>query len=392
MRRSPLASRFALTLCLATLTVGAAEVAAPAPPPAAVASRYSAAIAEARKTAEALRVAQGIPGLAAAVVVDGQVVWQEGFGMADREAARPATAQTQFRLASVSKLFTVAAAAKLVEAGKLDVDAPLRKYVPGYPEPGAAITARQLAGHLGGIRHYAPKDFFPISIDDRHFDTVTASLAIFENDPLLAPPGTQYSYTTHGYTLLAAVIEGASGKELLSYLDEAVLGPLKLSQTTADRKGAPLPNRSSFYDRDQEGKAVPARVIDPSYKWAGGGLLSTAADLARFGAAHAKPGFFTEETLRLFFTPQKTADGKETGVGFGWRVGKDEGAGLAIVHHAGNIAGGRSVLVVYRDAGLAVSLLSNLGGVPADVEAAAQSLARPFLAAAPSRENGAAGQ
>lgn len=375
MRRSPPASRLLVAVVLLALPLRAAELSSPAD------GRYAAAIAQARQAAEALRAEQGIPGLSAAVVVGGEVVWQEGFGVADQEAGRPLTPETLFRLGSVSKLFTAAAAATLVEAGRLDLDAPLQKYVPGYPGPGAAITARQLAGHLGGIRHYAPKDFFPTSIDNQHFDTVTASLAIFKDDPLVAPPGTKYEYTTFGYTLLSAVIEGAAARDFLTYLREAVLSPLGLAGITADRQGAELPARSAFYDRGQDGKVARARVIDPSYKWAGGGLLSTAADLARFGAVHCAPGFFRGETLTLFFTPQATADGKETGVGFGWRVGKDETSGLPIVHHAGTIAGGRAVLVVYRDPCLAVALLSNLGGVPAKVEDAAQGLARPFLAA-----------
>ncbi|MCP5112202.1 MAG: beta-lactamase family protein, partial [bacterium] len=95
-----------------------------------------------------------IPGLSVAVAIDGEFRWSRGFGLSDVENNVPATADTMFRLASISKPITAVAVMQLAEQGKLDLDAPIRQYVPSFPAKPWPITARQLLGHLGGIRHY----------------------------------------------------------------------------------------------------------------------------------------------------------------------------------------------------------------------------------------------
>ena len=114
---------------------------------------YAAALAQARAIV-CDRLAGKIPGLQVAVAVDGKLVWSEGFGYADLAGKVPVTAETQFRIGSVSKPLTAAAVALLYEEGRLDLDAPVQRYVPSFPDKGYPITTRQLAGHLAGIRHY----------------------------------------------------------------------------------------------------------------------------------------------------------------------------------------------------------------------------------------------
>src|SRR5712691_3853581 len=144
-----------------------------APPP----TPYAAVVARARAIACA-RLADHIPGLAVAVAVDGRIVWSEAFGYADLDAKTPATPATQFRIGSVSKPLTAAAVAQLYEQGKLDLDAPVQRYVPSFPDKGYPITTRQLAGHLAGIRNYRGDE----PLLNRHFDSVRDGLAIFEHD------------------------------------------------------------------------------------------------------------------------------------------------------------------------------------------------------------------
>ncbi len=335
-----------------------------------------AAVEASRSALEHLRAELDVPGLAVALALDGELLWTQGFGEASEGVA--AGPRTRFRLGSVSKLFTAAAAARLVQRGDLDLDVPVQEYV-DFPEGEALITTRQLLGHLGGIRHYGAKDFMGGGIDSVHFDSTQAALTIFADDPLVATPGARYAYTTFGYTLVAAVLEGATEKPFLELLQVEVFDPLGLDDLCADRAGVEVERRSSFFDRGHDGAIVPARAIDPSYKWAGGGLLGSAHDLALFGAAHVEPGFLDEETLELCFTPQATSDGVSTGVGLGWRVGQELGGRSRLVHHSGNIAGGRSTLVVYRDLGLVVALVSNLRGVPGGIDASAQALGTIFL-------------
>ena len=113
----------------------------------------------AQSLVQAYREISGVPGMAIAVAKDGKIVYQESFGSADLENISPARADTRFRLGSVSKVITIAAAARLHERGQLDIDAPLQTYVPSFPDNGKTVTIRMLAGHLGGIRHYVPADF-----------------------------------------------------------------------------------------------------------------------------------------------------------------------------------------------------------------------------------------
>ena len=307
--------------------------------------------------AEALRTKVGSPGLSAAVAVGGKVVWSEGFGLADVENQVPVRPESRFRVGSLSKLLTVAAAARLVEQGRLDLDAPVQRYVPSFPDKGQPITARQLAGHLAGIRHYIPADF--VNPPTKTYERTTDALEIFAQDPLLQPPGTKYSYSSFGYNLLGAVIEGASGKEYLGAVDELVIQPLGLRNIVADRPQPIVEHRVRFYLRDGDGALRNERPIDSSYKWPSAGYLATAEDLVRLASAHLKPGFLKADTLALLFISQKTASGEETGVGLGWRIGRDA-AGRRILHHGGAIEGGRAFVLLYPDQGVAVALLANL--------------------------------
>lgn len=337
----------------------------------------------------AFRDASRVPGLSVAIAVDGRLVFAAGFGIADLEHDVPATPGTRFRLGSTSKLLAAAATARLAQKGVLDLDADVRRYVPSFPDKGAPITARQLAGHLAGIRHYSADDYIGDIVDFRHFDTAESALSIFRDDPLRHPPGERYAYTTYGYTLLTAALEGAAGRPYLEILRDEVLDPIGMSATAADAPRAIVRNRSGYYEM-AEGERVHAQYVDPSYKWAGGGMLSTAPDLVRFGIAHASPGFLEPEMLETAMTPQTTTAGESTRVGLGWRVHRDF-ADRRMVHHEGSMGGCRSTLVVFPDEKVVIALLSNLTGTPAFVFETAQVIAAPFLAGRrPGREAQAA--
>ncbi len=338
--------------------------------PAATAEPYAAARTNAHEIGE--RLARGIPGLALAVAVDGHIVYAEGFGYADLEERVPAWPSTKFRIGSISKPLTAAALMQLLEQGKIDLDAPVQEYVPSFPDKGAKITPRLLAGHLAGIRHYKGDEFLIAS----HYDSVLDGLKIFENDPLVAPPGTAFHYSSYGFDLLSAVIESASDENFLSYMQRHVFTPLGLVDTTADQNRPIIERRSRFYEREKDGTTDNAPYVDNSYKWAGGGFLSTPEDLVRFGSALLHPGFLTENSLRLLFTSQKTNSGQETGYGMGWFVHKSK-SGQRIYEHSGGSVGGTCQLIIYPDSRVVVALLTNLGDAPwkiADVE----SIAEPF--------------
>jgi CubicO group peptidase (beta-lactamase class C family) len=326
----------------------------------AVAQRWSAARARAHAIA-CEKLAPNIPGFVFAVAVDGRIVWLEAFGYADLDAKRPTTTATQFRIGSVSKPLTAAAVAQLYENGKLDLDAPIQRYVPIFPDKGTVITTRLLGGHLAGIRHYRGNEFTL----NQPFPTVTASLAIFQNDALVAPPGTRFSYSSYGFNLLSAVVEGASGEQFLAYMSRHVFKPLGMTSTAPDRNDSLIPNRARFYDRTASGDFVLAPTVDNSYKWAGGGFLSTAEDLVRFGSAHLKPGYLKAATLELLFTPQHTASGEATPYGIGWYLATDT-LGHRTVFHGGGSVGGTTVFGVDRDSRVVIALVTNLSNARLD--------------------------
>jgi len=336
----------------------------PRPRPAA----YAAAVARARAIV-CDRLAGKIPGLQVAVAVGGKLVWSEAFGYADLAREVPVTAETQFRIGSVSKPLTAAAVALLYEQGKLDLDAPVQRYVPSFPDKGYPITTRQLAGHLAGIRHYRGDEF----LRNRHFDTVLEGLAIFQGDSLLFPPGTKFSYSSYGWNLISAVVEGAAGQDFLTYVSRNVLRPLGLTHTAPDRVDSLIPNRTRFYERGADSGFVPAPPVDNSYKWAGGGFLSTAEDLVRFGSALLEPGFLKAATLELLFTSQKTSAGEPTGYGVGWFVATD-GRGHRWVSHGGSSVGGTAAFGVDRDSRVVIAITSNLTGAPLEAGKEIQAL------------------
>ena len=315
------------------------------------------------------RLMPRIPGLQVAIGVNGRLVWSEGFGYADRERNIPVTNETQFRIGSVSKPLTAAAVALLYEEGKLDLDVPVQRYVPALPEKGYPITTRQLAGHLSGMRNYHGDE----PLLNRHFSSVRDGLALFASDSLLVPPGTTFAYSSPGWILISAVIEGASGQDFLSYMSRTVFGPLGMTHTAPDRADSVIPHRTHFYDADSAAGFVTAPAVDNSYKWASGGFLSSAEDLVKFGSALLEPGFLRAQTLDLMFTSQKTTAGETTGYGIGWFVTTD-GLGHRWVFHGGSSIGGTAVFGVDRDSRVVMVILSNLSDAPLEPGRAIQPL------------------
>ena len=336
-------------------------------------SAYQNEAARTLRIAEALITVQRLPGLSIAVGVDDEVVFARGFGWADLENRVPVAPDTRFRIGSVSKLLTAAAVAKLAEERRLDLDAPVQRYVPSFPQKEFPVTSRQLAAHLGGIRHYREGGFF----NREPYASVTESLEIFKNDPLLHEPGTQREYSTYGYVLLSAVVEGASGVEFLPYMEEAVFTPAAMAATGPEREAELIPHRARFYERDDEAGFANALAEDYSYKWAGGGFMSTAPDLVRFGLAILNGRLLQQDTVELLFTPQALSDGTPVREGIGWRNGVDW-EGRRVAHHGGASQGARAFLLLYPDEKIVVAMLSNVAGANL-FEAEAEAIAQRFL-------------
>ena len=290
-----------------------------------------------------------IPGAAVAVAAGDRIVWHQTFGVADLESKRGVTAHTRFRVGSVTKLITAAALMRLVEQGRLSLDDRVARYLPAFPH--GEITLRQLAGHLSGIRHYSNDEF----INTTHYANTIAALAKFAADPLIAPPGEKYLYSTYGYDVLGAVIEKVTGKRFDDAARMLVLDPAGMSETSfADSLAS-----AAAYDLDKTGPR-PAVRVDLSDRLPAGALVTTARDLARFLIAMTGNRLLAEETVATMFTSQSTSDGKPTNVGIAWRVAKDS-HGRTYVHHAGAVTGGRAAVVLYPAERIGVAIVTNLG-------------------------------
>ena len=348
----------ALAVVLACLYAPLAQAQPPAPPAAAPAPlHYAEVVEEARALVRADVAERGYPGIAIAVSVDGETVWSEGFGHADLEHRVPMSPSVKFRVGSISKSMTAAAVASLVEDGRLDLDAPVQAYVPSFPEKAHPVTTRQLGGHLSGIRHYRGNENF---IRDP-YATVLDGLSIFADDPLLHEPDTAFSYTSHGFNLISAVVEGAAEKPFLDTMRDAVFRPLGMRDTLADFVTPIVPGRTRYYVRDDAGRVVNAPFVNNSYKWAGGGFLSTTEDVLRFANAHLDDGFLSKSSLDLLFTEQRTRDGEGVGYGFGWFI-RTRDDGRRLLSHSGGSVGGTSLMVMEPETRVVVVGLINLTG------------------------------
>jgi len=318
------------------------------------ASGYARAVETARPLVRRLKEGIRAPGMSLAIAVDGEIVWSVSCGYANVKARQPVTDDTRFRIGSVSKTLTAAALMHYVDTGTIDLDAPIERYLPSFPAHGGGITLRRLAGHLAGMRHYQTQ---AEAVNRRHFDKVSASLAIFAKDPLVASPGTKFSYSSYGYDVIGAALEQASNKSFKDLMQQSVLKPAHLTETTLGT--APAAHRARFYELTSTGEIRVAPPIDLSDRLPAGAFLSTATDLARFGAALVDGTLVKAVTTTTMFSSQKTADGKETGYGIGFEVHPSPLG--PFLGHTGVVDGGAAALLIHPQSRAALALTANVG-------------------------------
>ena len=314
------------------------------------------------------------PGLSVAIAADGHLVWSQSCGFADRKRRRTVKRTTQFRVGSVSKTLTAATAARLDQQGRLDVDDDVRNYVASFPRGRPAPTLRQLGGHLGGVRHYEGEE----AINTRHYRSLTDSLRVFIDDPLVATPGEAFHYSSYGFNLLGAAIETAAGSAFARAVQATLLTPLNMKGTTLGR--APV-GGTRFYEVTGARRAVPAPPIDLSDRYPSGGFLSTAEDLVRFGIGITREGFLDTKAQALLFTPQRTTAGELTGYGFGFEVGDSPFGPVA--GQTGNVVGGTAFVLIHPRTRVAIAMVTNIGFVTAPTPPDLSGTPEPPLLALP---------
>jgi serine beta-lactamase-like protein LACTB len=315
------------------------------------------AIQQAVKMCEAFISSGNAHGVQLAVRKNGRLVFSKGFGLANVEKNIPVTDSTLFKVGSISKALTSAALVRLAADGRLNLDASVRKYVPSFPPKKYDFSTRQLAGHLAGIRHYhinSEEAHYKDVIRTKHYPSSTAALEVFRDDTLLFRPGSQYHYSSFGWSLIGAVIEGASGQSYLNYMQQHIWRPLNMQHTCGNVTDSIIPNRAEGYDAGGKVSATG----DPSYNYPGAGLLSSAADLTLYSEQLLYGSYFKRDLVKSLFSSQQTADGKPTGYGMGWNILKDKN-GHTVYFHRGALLDGSGYLVLYPDDQVEIAFLTN---------------------------------
>lgn len=337
-----------LLLGLCAATIAHAQVTPTAPPPSAEA--VDTVVLELMKR-------RHVPGVSLAVVRDGEVVLAKGYGLADVELDAPATPDTVYQLASVTKTFTAAAVMLLVRDGKLALDDKIGDRLADLPEAWRPVTVRQLLSHTSGIKSYTSvegfhkttrKDYAPREILD-----------LVAKAPLEFPPGEKWNYSNTGYFLLGMLIEKASGQTYSAFMADRVFKPLGMGRTRTNDLKAVIPGRAlgyAFNGRELEN----GEYTSPTQPFAAGMLVSTVVDLAKWDAALAEGTLLDAATLQQMWAPTKLAGGEEAGYGFGWQVSKT--GERRSVSHGGGIPGFSTELLRYPDDRLTVIVLTNLEG------------------------------
>ncbi|HEX6588785.1 MAG TPA: serine hydrolase domain-containing protein [Longimicrobiales bacterium] len=326
-----------------------------------------------------------LPGLSVAVVVDGQLAHERGFGLADVEQGVTASAATVYPIASITKSVTAVAAFQLVDEGRLELDAPVQRWVPSFPEASAPMTMRHLLWHTSGIRHYRTEANDDAEYANRtHYPSLEAAVGAFARDSLMHPPGAGVTYSSFAYTLAGRVLEVAAGASFMEVVQSRILEPAAMRHTRAHDPRAIVPLRARGYVR-VDGELRNAEFVDPSNRLPGGGLLSTVGDLARFASALMDGRLLSPAAFDAMTDSLRIGGGAHP-LAAGWAIGTGnwlpERAPFAnVLWNGGNIHGATSVLYLVPERRFAVVVATNVQDHGTDMLRLADDIARAALGA-----------
>jgi CubicO group peptidase (beta-lactamase class C family) len=300
-----------------------------------------------------------ISGATIALVQDGKTVFVRGFGFADKKKRLPAREETVYRAGSISKLFTALAAMQQVEAGRLDIDAPVTKFLPDFyitnpfAEP---ITLRQLMCHRSGMIRESPAGSY---FDDSE-PGIAKTVASLSSCVLVHRPGTVTKYSNSGVTIVGHAVERVSGAPFEQYAQHQLLDRFGMNHSAFLRTSSIRRNLATGYLRVARPDGSFREIAAPVFEFGilpAGNLYTTAGDLARFAEAllSGGNGVVRAETLAAMFTPQLTSD--TNGFGLGFSVGHFRGR--KTVSHSGAVYGFTSSLVIVPGEKAAVIVLCN---------------------------------
>lgn len=324
-----------------------------------------------------------LPAFSIALVDDQKVVWAQGFGYADADKKIPATADTIYRIGSVSKLFTDIGVMQLVERGQLDLDAPIQTYLPDFHPHNpfhTRITLRQLMSHRSGLLREPPVG--------NYFDPSQLSLAAMvrslDETTLVYPPETHTKYSNAGVAVVGYVLEKHSGQPFAKYLKGAVLDPMGLQDSAFEPEPRLVARLARAYMWSYDGKLFPAPTFQLGMAPAGC-MYSTVLDLGKFlsvlfnGGRGVNGPVVEKETLEKMWTPQFAKPGQPSPYGLGFHLARLDGH--REVEHGGAIYGFATQLAGLPDDKLGVVTVTTMDGANGVTNHVADVALRLMLAA-----------
>ena len=290
------------------------------------------------------------------VAKDGQVLLDRGYGFANREWNIPNDGDTKFRLGSLTKQFTAVAVLMLAEQGKVDLDAPIKTWLPDAPAAWDSVTPRRLLSHTGGVPDFTRfPDYGALKTRPT---TVAELIARFSGRPLDFQPGQRFAYSNSGYILLTAVIEKASGQTYADFVAERLFRPLGMADSGYDRHDLVLPRRASGYAPSPEG-VVNADYVDMSIPQGAGALYSTPHDLLKWEQGLFGGRLLNAQSMTALTTPVLN----DYALGL---VVNRRPDGSTLIWHNGAIDGFNTYMAYDPEARIAVVVLGNLNGSAPD--------------------------
>jgi D-alanyl-D-alanine carboxypeptidase len=315
--------------------------------PAATASGIDAAAAEVLK-------ATGVPSASVAVVQGGEVAYVKAYGMARLNPPMAAVAGMQYSVGSISKQFTAAMMLLLVQDGKVKLDDPVGKYLPGLTRADE-VTIRLVLSMTSGYQDFWPEDYVMTSMMKP--TNPQQILEVWGKKPLDFEPGTQWQYSNTNYVIAGRIVEIAGGKSLIEQLQERIFRPLKMTGVlNSDASRLPANDPTGYYQHAL-GPLRPAPLEGQGWMFAAGELAMPASDLALWNISLMDQTLLSQASYDAMFTEVKLKDGKGSGYGLGVQVGNRNGH--RYIEHSGEVSGFVSENIVFPDDKVAVTVLTN---------------------------------
>jgi CubicO group peptidase (beta-lactamase class C family) len=296
----------------------------------------------------------GYPGAAVMIISDGEIILQKGYGLANVEDKQQVTAESNFRLASVTKQFTAMAALILIERNELTLETTLKEIFPEFPEHGSSITIKQLLQHTSGLYDYEDliADSVTVQLNDKNvLDLMmTTKRGYFE-------PGSKHRYSNTGYALLALTVEKVSGIPFRSFLKENIFNPLEMHNTIAYENGInEVSNRAYGYTISNNGIELTDQSIT-SAVLGDGGIYSNLHDLYKWDQALYTTKLINQKHLTESWTRGVTCEGTYFPYGYGWHL--ENRNNEKVIFHTGSTRGFRNIIYRIPEKKFSIIILIN---------------------------------